>query len=178
MSKIAEFFEKAEHDFKVIGQDIVKVISKLFGAQALTQLETTAETLLKSELGQAVLGDAETLLAQVTTGQISQQTAITSLAASTIAAAKKTGVALESSIATAVASLAIAKLSGVSEYSCRRNVCRRGRSHTTRRASRPSSGRNKLELCPKGRCCAAWCRPGISTDRNPANLGLPIGVES
>lgn len=112
MSKVAVFFEKAEADLKAIGKDIAALITKLFGAQALTQLETTAENILQSDLGQAVLGDAETLLVQVKSGQISQATAITSLAQSVVTASKTTGAELESSIATAVASLAIGKLSG------------------------------------------------------------------
>ena len=112
MSKVAVFFEKAEADLKAVGKDIASLVTKLFGAKALTQLETTAETILESDLGQAVLGDAETLLTQVKTGQISQATAITSLASSVVTASKKAGATLESSVATAVASLAIGKLSG------------------------------------------------------------------
>jgi hypothetical protein len=113
LSKIAKFFEKAGHDIKVAAKDIAGLVGKLFGAQALTQLETTAETLLKSDLGQAVIADAETLLTQVESGQISQASAITSLAKTTFEEAKKTGIAMETSIATALASLSIAKLSGV-----------------------------------------------------------------
>lgn len=112
LSKVAVFFEKVGHDIKVAATDVAGLVAKLFGAQALTQLETTAETLLNSELGQAVLGDAETLLAQVKSGTISQTTAITSLAKSTVTAAKNTGIQLEESLATALASLAIGKLSG------------------------------------------------------------------
>jgi hypothetical protein len=112
LSKIATFFENVGHDIKISAEDIAGLVGKLFGKQALSQLETTAETLLKSELGQAVLGDAETLLAQVQNGQISQVSAITSLSKSVVTEAKKTGVTMEESIATALASLAIGKLSG------------------------------------------------------------------
>lgn len=112
MSKIAHFFETIGHDIKVAAKDVAGFVAKIFGPQALAQLETTAETLLKSELGQAVLSDAETLLLQVRNGQISQATAISSLAHSTINEAKKTGIDLETSIATALAALSIGKLSG------------------------------------------------------------------
>jgi hypothetical protein len=112
LNKVEAFFEKFGHDVKVGVEDIEGLVKKLFGAQALANLETTAESLLQSDLGQAVLGDAESLLAQVETGQVSQASAIESLASSAVAAAKKTGIALEQSIATTFASMAIAKLSG------------------------------------------------------------------
>lgn len=113
MNRVIGFFEKVGHEIKVLAGDAKGLLTKLFGAQAINQLETTAETILKSDFGQAVLSEAELLLGQVKSGQISQHTAITQLSATTIAAAKSTGVELEASISTAVASLAIAKLTGV-----------------------------------------------------------------
>lgn len=112
MSRIIAFFEAAEKEFKVLEADAAGVFIKLFGTEALAQLETTADNILESDLGQAVLADAETLLAQVKAGQISQHAAIVSLSATIITAAKIAGIKLESSIGTAVAALAIDTLSG------------------------------------------------------------------
>lgn len=113
MSAIASFFKKVEADFKVVGHDIKAALSKLFGADFVSKLESTAEDILTSDLGKAVLVDATTLLAQVQNGTISQATAITQLAVQVEVSAKMTGVALESSMSSMVAAAAIAKLTGV-----------------------------------------------------------------
>ena len=112
MNKIKAFFKKVEGVFKTIGHDVAKVLELLFGANALKQLETAAETILKSNLGQAVLADAVELLGEVERGQITQESAINQLAAEVASEAKKTGIALESALSTMVASMAIARLTG------------------------------------------------------------------
>jgi hypothetical protein len=112
LSKIANFFTTIGHDIKVVAKGIAGAFTHLFGANALAQLETTAATILKSDFGQAVLADAETLMVQVQNGQINQLTAITSLARDVVEHGKKAGVELEHAIATLVASLAIGKLAG------------------------------------------------------------------
>jgi hypothetical protein len=113
VSKIHDFFWAVGHDFKVIGKDVKLVIDKIFGANFLPQLEATAETILKSDLGKAVLADAMGLMAEVSRGHISQATAIAQLAPQVEQEAKNTGVQLESVVSTMVASAAIARLSGL-----------------------------------------------------------------
>ena len=113
MSAIGNFFKKVENDFKAVGHDIKTALTKLFGANFVSDLEKTAESILSSDLGKAVLADGAALLAEVEAGTMTQAAAITTLATQVETAAKATGVALETSMSTMVASAALAKLSGV-----------------------------------------------------------------
>ena len=113
MSTISVFFDTIEGYFKTIEKDAKSVITKLFGPKGLAELEASADAVLASDFGKAVLEDAKVLQAQVKTGAISEHSAIVSLVQYTLAAAKNTGIALESSVASAVAALAMARLSGV-----------------------------------------------------------------
>jgi hypothetical protein len=112
-NKIGEFFAKVEADFKDVGSDIKAALTKLFGSNFVSKLESTAQSILNSDLGKAVLADGTALLAEVESGSLSQADAIAQLAKQVETSAKATGVALETSMSTMIASAAIAKVSGV-----------------------------------------------------------------
>ncbi len=109
MSKLGVFFSDAKKDFEKVGKDFGSIFTKLFGANALAQLETMAEHIFTSGLGQAALADADTLLRQVQNGTISETSAVVSLAKEITTQAKTTGIQLEESLSTFVASAVIAK---------------------------------------------------------------------
>jgi hypothetical protein len=113
INKVKLFFLAVEKDAITLGKDAKSILTKLFGAQAVASLESAAEAILQSDFGQAVLAEGEKLLALVVGGSISQASAITELATTTLSAAKNAGIQMEQSIATGVASLALAKLQGV-----------------------------------------------------------------
>ena len=117
MNRVAAFFEKIGHYVKVeavdVGHEFKTVFVALFGAQALTELETVAETMLTSDFGQAVLADATQMLQNVQAGQIGQGTAIVQLAQDIVQQAIKTGRKMESTLVIMIASMAIAKAQGL-----------------------------------------------------------------
>lgn len=110
------FIEHVGHDIKVAGKvvetDAKQAFVDLFGQQALTEIETTAATLLESQFGTAVLADAAELVGQVEAGTITLGSAVVTLASDVVIAAKKVGKEIENNLGTVVASLALAKASG------------------------------------------------------------------
>lgn len=113
---IKTFVEKVGHDIKLAGKaletDAKAAFVDLFGQQALTEIETTAETLLESDFGTAILEDATELVAKIETGQITLGSAVVTLASDVVSAAKTVGKAIENSVGTVVASMALAKAQG------------------------------------------------------------------
>lgn len=112
-SKLETFFIDAKDDLEKVGSDIKKVFVALFGQQALTSLENTAEEILNGDFGQAVLEAAQNLYSQVQSGKLSMASALAQLAASVVSDAKSAGVTLANDISLIVSSLAISKLQGV-----------------------------------------------------------------
>jgi hypothetical protein len=113
LSKIGHFFTTVGHDIKVGFEEIGGVFAKVFGADAWEYLVTTGEEILESDLGQAMIEDAGTLLLQVKQGTISESTAIVKLAQDLVTQLKAAGHTLETSLSHMVASMAFAKAQGL-----------------------------------------------------------------
>ena len=113
---IRNFFEKIghaiktgaiafEHGVETVATDVRDVFEKLFGKQALTDIETAAESLIQSDFGKAILADAEGLLADLKSGRITVATAIVNLASDIVTLGEKVGHSIGQLLATTVASL-------------------------------------------------------------------------
>ena len=114
---IRTFFERVGHDIKVVAGAVEKdfqiVFTDLFGAQALSELETTAKTLVESDFGKAILADAEQLIVEVNAGRVTVGNAIVTLASDIVTQGIAVGKCIGNTLSIMVASMVVAKAQGV-----------------------------------------------------------------